>query len=395
MDQSRRSAVFLNLGHALDHLFMLIFPTVVLAMEPEFGRPYGELLALSVGGFIAFGAFSLPAGWLGDRWSRHGMMVIFFIGIGLASIATGLAGTPAAIAVGLTAIGVFAAIYHPVGIAMLVQGRAEVGRTLGINGVAGNLGVAAAALTAGALADLYGWRAAFIVPGAISIALGVGFAVGVPRLALAAEAAAGPGPRMAREAVVRAFFVVLVASACGGVIFNATTVAMPKVFDERLAALTETTTGIGALVSVVYVLAAIAQLIVGRLIDRHPMRSVFVPVAAAQVPLLWLAGSADNYLMLAVAIAMMFFVFGQLPINDAMVARYTDEAWRSRVYAVRYVVSFGASALSVPLIAVLHSRTGGFEATFSVLAVLACLTLAAALSLPRPQRLAAPREAKA
>src|SRR6266852_5532826 len=176
MSTSRGMSLFLNLGHTFDHLLMLIFPTVVLAMGAELGRGYADLLPLSLGGFIAFGAFSIPAGWLADRWSRQGMMRVFFFGIGTASILTGFATGPAQIALGLALVGVFAAIYHPVGIAMLVANRENVGRVLGVNGVFGNVGVAFSALIAGALADTLGWRAAFIVPGAIALAVGAAFA---------------------------------------------------------------------------------------------------------------------------------------------------------------------------------------------------------------------------
>ncbi len=174
MTASRRLTLFLNFGHTLDHLLMLIFPTVVLAMSAELGRGYAELLPLSLGGFICFGAFSIPAGWLADRWSRFGMMLVFFFGIGVAAILTGFADGAMQIALGLTLIGVFAAIYHPVGIAMLVANQPNVGRTLGINGVFGNVGVAFSALIAGALAESAGWRAAFIVPGMLALAAGGG-----------------------------------------------------------------------------------------------------------------------------------------------------------------------------------------------------------------------------
>jgi len=196
--RARSGELFLNIGHALDHLFLLIYPTVVLAMSPEFGRSYSEMLPLALGGFIAFGAGSLPAGWLADHWSRRGMMIVFFIGIGAASILTGLTNTPWQIAAALTLVGLFGAIYHPVGIAMLVSGREKVGKVLGVNGVFGNLGVAFAALIAGALAYWVNWRAAFIVPGLLSIAVGIAFAMTVPDAGAAARrAGSGPGARVA------------------------------------------------------------------------------------------------------------------------------------------------------------------------------------------------------
>src|SRR4029077_6219193 len=206
MSATRSMSLLLNLGHALDHLLMLIFPTVVLAMGAELGRDYAELLPLSLGGFIAFGACSIPAGWLAHHWSRHRMMKGVFFGIGTASILTGLATGPAQIALGLTLIGVFAAIYHPVGIAMLVANRENVGRVLLANGVFRNVGVAFSALLAGALAQAAGWRAAFIVPGALAIAAGVAFAVAVRGAQVGAPARkAAAAAKLSRGDLARVF----------------------------------------------------------------------------------------------------------------------------------------------------------------------------------------------
>jgi MFS family permease len=120
MNDRRWLVPFLNLGHLLDHLAMLIFPTAVLALGAEWNRPYSELLPLALGGFIAFGAFAIPAGWLADHWSRYRTLAIFFFGIGGSLFITGFSREPWHIAAGLTLTGAFAAIYHPVGIAMLV-----------------------------------------------------------------------------------------------------------------------------------------------------------------------------------------------------------------------------------------------------------------------------------
>jgi len=383
LERTRSGELFLNLGHALDHLFLLIYPTVVLAMAPEFGRSYSEMLPLALGGFIAFGAGSLPAGWLADRWSRRGMMVVFFVGIGAASILTGFVQSPWQIAAALTLVGVFGAIYHPVGIAMLVSGRDKVGKVLGVNGVFGNLGVAFAALIAGALAHWISWRAAFIIPGLVSIAVGIAFAMTVREARIEGKRPAGAARAgFSRALLVRVFAVLTVTTLFGGVIFNSTTIAMPKIFDERLSELVSTTLGIGILVSFVYAFAAMAQLVVGHFLDRGALKSVLVAVIGFQLPLLLAAAFFDNYLMLAVALAMMFFVFGQIPINDAMLAAYTDEAWRARVYGVRYVVSFGASACAVPLVAAAHRYSSDFKYLFFALAAMALLMFAAAVLLP-------------
>lgn len=393
--RNRFLTAFLNLGHFLDHLVMLIFPTVVIGLTREWHMGYSQLLPYAVGGFVAFGACALPAGWLGDHWGRYRMMVVFFFGAGVSMIATGFARTPLEIGVGLTFVGVFAAIYHPVATALLVADATRIGRSLGWNGLWGNFGLGAAALIAGALMQFAGWRAAFYVPGAAALAAGAAFVA----LARDPGTVARTGKRLGQDidarTMWRIFGVVAVATVCGGIIFNATTVAMPKLFQERLAALTHTSLGIGALVSLVYCMAAVAQVVVGTLIDRFDLKRVFVPVALLQAPFLLLAGSLSGVAMIAVAVAMMLVVFGQIPLNDALLGRYTRDEYRARVYAVRYVVSLGAAATGVPLIALLYRATGGFHSVFAVLAALSLLTLSGALLLPSRAQIEAARPAAA
>src|SRR3954469_7855079 len=382
-------APFINLGHFLDHLAMLVFPTVVIALAREWDRSYSELLPLALGGFIAFGAFALPAGWLADHWSRYKMLVVFFFGIGTSLLLTGFASTPWQIGLGLTVIGVFAAIYHPVGIAMLVAAPTKLGSALGWNGLWGNLGLAAAALIAGALMDVFGWRAAFFVPGVLCIAAGFAFLAIVPDPGPVRKTSKSLGLHIDRRTMTRIFTILLVATACGGVIFNSTTVAMPKVFDERLRELTQSSFGVGALVAFVYTLAAFAQVAMGALIDRFEMRRLLIAVALIQIPLLALAANLQGWAMLAAALAMMLAIFGQIPLNDGIVGKYVADEYRARVLSVRYVISLGVAAVGVPLIAILHRTEGGFRNVFMVLALLACAVFVAGLFFPSRQRMAA------
>ena len=391
MTRNRWLVPFLNLGHLLDHLVMLVFPTAVVALGREWGRPYSELLPLALGGFIAFGAFAIPAGWLADHWSRYRTMVIFYFGIGASLFLTGFAQSPWHIAAGLMLTGAFAAIYHPVGIAMLVSRSENMGRTLGWNGLWGNLGLAAAALFTGALVDVAGWRAAFFVPGILCIAAGVGFLLLVDDPGKVKKTSNTIGLHIEGRTMARIFAVLLIATACGGVIFNSTTVSMPKVFDERLQALTQTNFGIGVLVAVVYTVAAFAQVAMGALIDRFELRRLLVGVAVAQIPLLALAANTQGWAMLGAAVLMMLAVFGQIPLNDAIVGRYCADEYRARVLSVRYVVSLGVASVAVPMIAVLHRTAGGFANVFLVLAFLASAMLLASLFFPSRDALAASR----
>lgn len=389
MPNNRFLVPFLNLGHLLDHLAMLVFPTAVVAIGREWGRPYAELLPLALGSFIAFGAFAIPAGWLADHWSRYKVMVVFFIGIGLALLATGLAQSPWQIAFGLTVVGAFAAIYHPVGIAMLVVSPEKMGKMLGWNGLWGNMGLAFAALLTGALVDSLGWRAAFFVPGALCVGAGVLFLILVRDPGKVKKTSKSLGLHMDTRMLARVMAIMLIATACGGIIFNSTTISMPKVFDERLQSLTQTSFGVGALVAIVYTMAAFAQVLMGALIDRMELRRLMIAVGLIQIPMLFLAANLEGWWMLGAAVLMMLAVFGQIPLNDAIVGKYVADEFRARVLGVRYVVSLGVAAVAVPLIAALHKTEGGFANVFMVLSVLASGIFVAAFFFPTRAELTA------
>ncbi len=397
MAPQSRTLAFINLAHLLDHLLMLVFPTAVLGMGPAFGLDFAELLPLATGGFIAFGAGSLPAGWLADRWNRRDMLAVFFLGSGLAAILTGLVQSPWQLAGALTLLGLFAAIYHPVGTALLVDTAPHLGRAIGLNGVWGNVGVAGAALLTGTMVELAGWRAAFILPGLAAIAAGLAFLLLVPRQPAAGRPERGPSAAAAaapsRSAVRRAFAILALTTLAGGVAFSATTVSMPKLFQERLSDLVASPATLGLIVAAVFLFGAVSQLIVGRWIDRLSLRAVFLPLALVQAPCLLASAFAQGWLLLLPAAGLMFGLFGQVTVNDALVARYASAGWRGRIYALRYLLSFTASASALPLVAWLHGGAGGFAATFQVLALFGLAVLAAALFLPGASRAAAPQPA--
>jgi len=389
MQRKQISMLFLNVGHFLDHYFMLIFATAAaLRLTTEWGMSYAELIPYATPGFIAFGVCAIPAGWLADKWSREGMMSIFFIGIGLSSIFTGMAKTPFQISLSLAAIGVFAAIYHPVGLAMVVQGQKKMGIPLAVNGIFGNMGVACAALLSGFLIDTAGWRSAFIFSGAGAVLIGVsyfkfvraGHSAETTSYTTFSDKSAEPAA-VTRVATLRVFGIILFTTAIGGLIFQSTTFALPKVFEERLTDLAGTATLVGWYTFLVFSVAAFAQLVVGYLVDNYPVRIVFASVAILQCVFFAVMIQLSGVAALIVAVAFMLAVFGQIPINDVLVGRMVKSEWRSRAYGIRYVVTFSVMASAVPLIAWIHG-TWGFDRLFGVLAVAASLIVFAALLLP-------------
>jgi MFS family permease len=405
MTRDRLHVLFLNVGHFLDHLLMLVFATVAaLALTREWGMSYAALVPYATPGFIAFGLFALPAGWLADRWSREGMMAVFFIGAGLAAIVTSLARTPLEIGLGLFFIGVFAAVYHPVGLALLVEraSAAGMGTALGVNGVWGNLGVASAALIAGFFIDHGGWRTAFLWPGAASIVLGLAYLcltspnIGVRawRKAEASRQAAPPRGRDTKAALVRLSVIIFLTTAIASIIFQSTTFALPKVLDERLRGIADSATLVGWLAFLVFAVASVAQLVVGRLLDRFGPRSVFIGAAAIQLMFFAAMPGLTDWSALIVAIAFMLGAFGQIPINDYMIGKLAQSELRASIYGVRFVVAFVVLAAALPFIAWIHEGWG-FDMLFKVLAAAAGLILVLGSLLPRKLPEAAPVPASA
>lgn len=393
MTRERINFLFLNIGHFFDHLAVLIFATVAaLALASEWRMSYAELIVYATPGFVAFGVCAIPAGWIADKWSRPGMMIIFFIGLGLSAILTSLARTPTEIGAGLFLIGLFAAIYHPVGIAMVVHGRQKTGMALAINGIFGNMGVACAALFTGLLIDLSGWRMAFALPGIVATTIGLAYAGFVHNARKASSnrhsASATPAKaptvtlKLGRTELIRVFAIIFFSTAIGGLIFQSTTFALPKVFSERLTDMAGTATLIGWYAFLVFTVAAFAQLVVGYLVDNYSIRTVFAFVAALQTVFLAIMPRLQGPAAVLVSVAFMLVVFGQIPINDVLVGRITRSEWRSRVYGLRYIVTFSVMASAVPLIAWLHA-TWGFAALFVVMAAAAGCTFVAVLLLPR------------
>ena len=265
---AKLSIAFSQIGHSMSHIFMLLYPTCVLALEKEFHKSYGELLVLMTLGNVLFGVAALPAGWLGDRWSTLGMMIIFFLGLGASAIFTGFMSTTGGLVLGLALIGLFASIYHPVGMAWLVKNSENKGRALGINGVFGSLGVASAALIAGILTDTISWRAAFIVPGVLALVVGVALIYCVKRgLVATSFADVKPFVKPPASDMKRVFIVLSFTMLLNGIIYQSVSSALPKILAEGAPNLSGgTAAGAGVLVSIVYLCAMIASLLGGYLI---------------------------------------------------------------------------------------------------------------------------------
>jgi MFS family permease len=354
---SRRTIAFVNIAHALDHFVLLIYPTAVIAIAAERQLSYASLIGLSTGAFVAFGLFSLPMGWLADRIGRRNLLGIFFGGCGIACLGLSMANSPVMFGIWLFVLGVFSAIYHPIGSTMLVSHTNHLGRDLGINGVWGNLGAAFASGITALLAASLGWRAAFILPGLVCLVAGIAFISLVPD---DRDSHGKPGSAHAVTPVTRPmtlFLLFATAIVAGGMTFNITTIALPKIIDERAGA-TLPLVLTGSLATLVFVFGALTQLLMGRLVDRFTLPRIFVGLSVLQPLGLGLAALTSGIPMLAGLVLAMAAIYGQVVVNDAMVARYVPAQYRARAFSVRYFLGFTTSGLAVPLIALLYGMSG-------------------------------------
>jgi MFS family permease len=378
---STATALLLNAGHALDHLFLLIFATAVAAIAAEWQMVWQDLMPYTVGAFTMFGLGSLPAGRLGDLWGRRAMMVIFFLGMGASGLLIGFASGVWSLAAALTLMGVFASIYHPVGIPMLVQQAKNPGFTIGVNGLFGNLGIAVAAILTGFLVKHAGWRAAFAVPAGLALLCGLLFLALVPKEEMAPARRPQRSVELPRSVMARVLFVMTLVAISSSLIFNFTTNGNGHLLTERLRGVVDDPARIGVLLAVVYTIASFAQLVVGKLIDRYPLKWVYLPIAAMQVPLFLLAAGAGGWALYVAVLAFMVFVFGAIPFVDAMIVQYVDDRMRSRVAGIRLAVSFGVSSLAVYLLGP-TVKAAGFNTLLTVMALISASTTVFVAMLP-------------
>ncbi len=379
----RRVLVFTCLGHYTNHLVMLLYATVVLGLEGEFDRSYGDLVSLALPAFVLYGVGSLPAGWLGDRFGARTMLILYFVGTGTGAALVGLAPSPFWIAAGLGVMGLFASIYHPVGFGWLIRHATRRGRALGYNAVAGSLGMASAPLIAGWMTHYVDWRAAFVVPGLAIAAVGIALWLAVPD-----EAPVAPrgGAARARPALsmdtIKLFLVVCCFLIGASTIYNALTIAMPKLFAERVVE-GGNVKDVANLVLVVYLVAGAAQLLGGHLVDKLPHKVVLLGGYAMMAPALYVAANSGAGTLVVALAVVLAIILGTQPAVDSIVAHHAPPEWRSTAYGIRFVISLSASSASVPLVGEVYDQTGSFTWIFVFLSGLAAFVLVAGIFLPR------------
>ncbi len=375
--------IYLNISHFLDHFIMLIFAKAAYDAGRYFSLSYDQMIVYGAAGFVLFGGVAPLAAQLAERYSRSLLMVIFHFGIGLAAILAGLAQTIWQLTAAIAVIGIFAAIYHPVGIPMLIKSNRRIGFRLGINGVFGNMGVAAAPLVTGLLLTVGDWRWCFILPGLFCLGYGVAFT-----RALKTETASSTAKRQAAAESFapnwqRALAAMALTTVAGGFIFGAMTFVVPRYFEISMTSLSTSVAVTGLLASVVYAVASFSQMAVGWLIDRHSPKLVLLAMALGQVLFIYLASQFSDLALFFAMLLAMSFVFGQIPITDTILSRYVPDVWRGRVMSVKFMLNLTVGASVLPVCGFILQAGYAMTSLFAMMSAIAVLVALAALVLPQ------------
>ena len=381
----RAVQLLLNAAHALDHLVLLIFASAVSLIAIDLGVDrWEDLMPYTTGAFLMFGLGSIPAGRLGDLWGRRKSMLLFFFGTAASCFLVAVSQESWHLAVSLTVLGIFASIYHPVGIPMLLRHASRPGAAIGWNNLAGNLGVALAALITGITVSLAGWRAAFILPGLLALLLGLAFmrlAPQEPESPAKGNKQGNDVPFVFNSDCKRALIVMTLAACTSSILFNFTTNSNTELFKVKLDGLLQSPAQIGFVLALLYAIAGVSQVVMGRLTDRYAIRPLFLGVVSLQVFFLLVAAFAEGWLFYAAGLGFMAAIFGAIPFSDVIMVRFVDDRLRSRVAGMRLGISFFVGSAAVLLLGPVVKAVG-FQWALLGLAIVASLTLLVVVRLP-------------
>ena len=375
--------MYINIGHFLDHFMMLIFAKAAFDAGRHFGLSYDEIIIYGTLGLFLFGAAAPLAGWLADKYSRSLIIIIYPFGVSLGAFLCFLSSSPIMLGFSIGVIGFFAAIFHPVGIAMLIRDSNKVGVRLGVNGVWGNMGVAAAPVLTGFIILNSNWQLSFLIPSLICLIFGIAQLRGFKEIDVKEEKT----KQKISNGLVEGWKIVLLSltmtTLAGGFIFGSLTFLIPRIFEVNLSGISVDIAITGLLAGIVYAIASLSQVGVGYLIDRYSPKIILGFVGIGQFFLIYLSSLYIDYALFFVMLMAMFFVFGQVPITDAILVRYVDDQWRARILSVKFLINLCAGASVLPLVSLFLGYGYTFSDLLTILSCLAIFVVISAYMLPK------------
>lgn len=383
--------LYLNIGHLLDHFMMLIFAKAAFDAGREFGLSYEEIIVYGTLGVIMFGAAAPLAGWLADKYSRAILITVYPFGLGLGGLLATFSQSTEMLGISLGVLGFFAAIYHPVGIAMLTKRPGKIGLRVGVNGVWGNMGVAAAPVFTGILIAYADWRLGFLLPSIFCICFGLfqlfAFVENEEiNLKNIKNKAASTLSSPFSEGWKIVLFALSITTLSGGFIFGALTFLIPRLFEVSMVQISTDVAITGLLAGLVYAIASFSQIGTGWLVDKVPPKYVLSAMGLGQLIFIYIASQSSDYNLLFIMLAAMIFVFGQVPITDVILVKYVQDSWRGRVLSIKFMVNLSAGASVLPITSLLLKNGYNFSFVLQCLSVISIAVIISGLLLPNKEK---------
>jgi len=378
--------LYLNIGHLLDHFMMLIFAKAAFDAGREFGFSYEEIIVYGTLGVVLFGAAAPLAGWLADKFSRPILITIYPFGLCLGAFLASMSQSPDMLGLSLGILGFFAAIYHPVGIAMLIKRPGKVGLRLGVNGVWGNMGVAFAPIFTGFLIAYGDWRLAFIVPAILCFLFGISQFFALKELDEEPSKKSSKDANKVESIMSSNWQTVLIClsivTLSGGFIFGSLTFLIPRLFEVNMLQISNDVAITGLLAGFVYAVASFSQIGTGWLVDKIPPKFVLSAMGLGQLIFIYFASVSFDYDLLFIMLVAMLFVFGQVPITDAILVKYVKDSWRGRVLSIKFMINLCAGASVLPVTSFLLQNGYDFSFILESLALISIAIIISGLLLP-------------
>ena len=383
--------LYLNIGHLLDHFMMLIFAKAAFDAGREFGLSYEEIIVYGTLGVILFGAAAPLAGWLADKYSRAILITVYPFGLGIGGMLASFSQSTEMLGISLGVLGFFAAIYHPVGIAMLTKRPGKIGLRVGVNGVWGNMGVAAAPVFTGILIAYADWRLGFLLPSIFCICFGLFqlFAFVEDEdvnLKNIKNKVASTLSSPFSEGWKIVLFALSITTLSGGFIFGALTFLIPRLFEVSMVQISTDVAITGLLAGLVYAIASFSQIGTGWLVDKVPPKYVLSAMGLGQLIFIYIASQSSDYNLLFIMLAAMIFVFGQVPITDVILVKYVQDSWRGRVLSIKFMVNLSAGASVLPITSLLLKNGYNFSFVLQCLSVISIAVIISGLLLPNKEK---------
>ena len=384
-NDSKLTVTYAALGHLLMHMFAAFYFVIVLAIEDDWKLSYDELLNLWFLGSLLVGLGALPAGWISDRWSRSGMIAIMFIGLGISSLLCGLSGNKVSLFISLSLLGLFCAIYHPAGISWVVNTSKETGKALGFNNIFGGVGIGLGAFFAGVLIEQFNWQAAFMLPGLISLVVGLSLTYHLKsgKISLKNISSDQFKDNPEKNQMLKIAIIMLLSITCLSFVYQILQTSLPKAIDIRLTdSLDLSTSDIGYIVAAIYIVSGLMNYVGGILTDKYSEKLIYSIGIVGQGILLLLIVSLSNYWLIAISLAIVAFNSSILPAENLLLAKFSPEKYQSLVYGIKFIVSFTVGPIALIMISRSYDLTGEFGVLYLAFGFVMIIMFLIVLTLP-------------